>query len=229
MNPSGFIISIEPPCNPTGNYRAQTIILASSLEEFIKPPADTHRGKSLLLVQTDRPPHSTRALQGQCGQSCGLRHVFFISVSSPSPIPRLRHAGFTATFVISPSSAARYIPMYPLYDTRFLCHQKDRVGQTKRIQKAFSLHGCEKISASRDATFAASSAVMLRIILIRFPFLLWLPAPCALFPPGTAGDIPGGVPPRSPFFPLCNTACQAQQPRRPAACSDVRAHRNAAP
>ena len=23
--------------------------------EFIKPPADTHRGKSLLLVQTDRP------------------------------------------------------------------------------------------------------------------------------------------------------------------------------
>lgn len=117
----------------------------------------------------------------------------------------------------------------PLYDTRFLCHQKDRVGQTKRIQKAFSLHGCEKISASRDATFAASSAVMLRMILICFPFLLRLPAPCALFPPGTAGDIPGGVPPRSPFFPLCNTACQAQQPRRPAACSDVRAHRNAAP
>ena len=76
--------------------------------------------------------------------------------------------------------------------------------------------------------FAASSAVMLRIILIRFPFLLRLPAPCALFPPGTAGDIPGGVPPRSPFFPLCNTACQAQRPLRPAACSDVQAHRNVA-
>ena len=154
---------------------------------------------------------------------------FFISVSSPSPIPRLRHAGLTATFVISPSSAARYIPMYPCMTPDSSATRKIVSGRQSESKKAFSLHGCEKISASRDATFAASSAVMLRIILIRFPFLLRLPAPCALFPPGTAGDIPGGVPPRSPFFPLCNTACQAQQPRRPAACSDVRAHRNAAP
>ena len=41
--------------------------------------------------------------------------------------------------------------------------------------------------------------------------------------------LPDGVPPRSPFFPLCNTACQAQRPLRPAACSDVQAHRNVAP
>lgn len=80
--------------------------------EFIKPPADTHRGKSLLLVQTDRPLIRHAHFKDNAGNLvvCG---TFFISVSSPSPIPRLRHAGFTATFVISPSSAARYIPMYP--------------------------------------------------------------------------------------------------------------------
>ena len=81
--------------------------------EFIKPPADTHRGKSLLLVQTDRPPHSTARTSKDNAGNLVVCGTFFISVSSPSPIPRLRHAGFTATFVISPSSAARYIPMYP--------------------------------------------------------------------------------------------------------------------